>query len=101
MTDTTFAPNQNVTREQLAAVLYRYAKYKGAADSDANSNSETDAGSERQSFSDADEISDYAAEAVGYCRRAGLLKGKDNNLFAPNEYTVRAQIAAVLQRIAK
>lgn len=101
VTDTTFAPNQNVTREQLAAVLYRYAKYKGAADSDANSNSETDAGSERQSFSDADEISDYAAEAIGYCRRAGLLKGKDNNLFAPNEYTVRAQIAAVLQRIAK
>lgn len=97
VTDTTFAPNQNVTREQLAAVLYRYAKYKGAADSD----SETEAGSERQSFSDADEISDYAAEAVGYCRRAGLLKGKDNNLFAPNEYTVRAQIAAVLQRIAK
>ena len=97
VTDTTFAPNQNVTREQLAAVLYRYAKYKGAADSD----SETEVGSERESFSDADEISDYAAEAVGYCRRAGLLKGKDNNLFAPNEYTVRAQIAAVLQRIAK
>ena len=88
MTDSTFAPDSAVTREQIAAILMRYAAHKGKA---------TDS-SEKLSYGDVAEISDYALGAVRYCREKGIMQGRENNTFAPKDHATRAEIAAVLQR---
>lgn len=90
VSDIEFAPDNKITREQIAAMIYRYAEYKGAVAKD----------TERISldYADISEISDYAAEAVEYCKEKGIMQGKDNNSFAPKDNTTRAETAAVLQR---
>lgn len=87
-TDSSFVPDSAVTREQVAAILMRYAVYKGKG-TDSNEN---------LSYSDAAEISDYAQNAVRYCREKGIMQGRENHFFAPKEHATRAEIAAVLQR---
>ncbi len=90
VSDIEFAPDNKITREQIAAMIYRYAEHKGAVAKD----------TERISldYADISEISDYAAEAVEYCKEKGIMQGKDNNSFAPKDNTTRAETAAVLQR---
>lgn len=81
------APNRNITREQLAAMLYRYAgEPDGAADLSAN----TDAGS----------VSAYAEKAVQWCVKNGILTGKTSSTLAPKATATRAECAAMLQRFA-
>lgn len=81
------APNRNITREQLAAMLYRYAgEPDGAADLSAN----TDAGS----------VSAYAEKAVQWCVKNGILTGKTSSTLAPEATATRAECAAMLQRFA-
>lgn len=84
VTETEFAPNENITREQIAAIMYRYAEMKGVAP--------TGAWAIRL---------DYAAEGIMYCTLKGIMDGKDNNMFAPKENVTRVEIAAVLQRFAE
>lgn len=90
VSDTEFAPENNITREQIAAMIYRYAKYKGIT--------QVDLSKEALNYSDLDKISDYAAEAVEYCSEKSIMQGKDNNIFAPKDNATRAETAAVLQR---
>ncbi len=89
--DTEFAPNDNITREQMAAIVYRYAKLKGY---------NTDVKGEPE-YSDRNEISDYAKDAVIWCLDKGIMKGNENNTFAPNKNTTRAESAAVLERFSE
>ena len=80
----------SITREQLAAILYRYAKQKGYDVSKSASLS---------SFSDADKVSGYASEAVQWAVAEGLLQGSNGRL-DPQGSATRAQVAAILHRFA-
>lgn len=81
------APNRNITREQLAAMLYRYA---GEPDGAADLSAYTDAGS----------VSAYAEKAVQWCVKNGILTGKTSSTLAPKATATRAECAVMLQRFA-
>ena len=84
-----FAPSEPVTREQLAAIFFRYAKFCGV---------KTEAGM-LDAFRDAASVSDYAREAMGWAVKAGLAKGDGQDLM-PKATASRAQAAAILHRFA-
>ena len=82
-----FGVNDPVTREQIAAILWRYAGSPAAEAS--------------EDFSDENSISPYAAEAVDWTRNNGIMSGKENNSFDPQGYATRAEIAMVLFNFMK
>ena len=84
-----FGPDDPITREQLAAIFYRYADYKGY-DLTVKENLDK--------FKDADKITDYAKTAMGWAVGSGLVKGKSGNLLDPQGTATRAEIAAMLHR---
>jgi flavodoxin len=77
-----FGPNDTITREQFAAILWRYA---GNPDSE-----------NAQSFTDAASVSEYAVNAVNWARSAGIINGKDGNRFDPKGSATRGQAAVIL-----
>ena len=89
-TEQTFGPNDNIAREQLAAILHRYAKYKGY---DVSVGEDTNI----LSFDDAQTISGYAVPAMQWACGAGLMQGSNRKLLPTAEAT-RAQVAAMLHR---
>lgn len=89
--DTEFAPDENITREQMAAIVYRYAKFKEY---------DTELSGEL-AYSDNDSISDYAKDAVIWSLDNGIMFGNDDNTFAPLSNTTRAQAAAIFERITE
>ena len=84
-----FGPDDPITREQLAAIFYRYADYKGY-DLAVKGNLDK--------FKDADKITDYAKTAMQWAVGSGLMKGKSGNLLDPQGTATRAEIAAMLHR---
>ena len=84
-----FCPDDPITREQLAAIFYRYADYKGY---DLTVKGDLD------KFKDADKITDYAKMAMQWAVGSGLVKGKSGNLLDPQGTATRAEIAAMLHR---
>ena len=84
-----FCPDDPITREQLAAIFYRYADYKGY---DLTVKGDLD------KFKDADKITDYAKTAMQWAVGSGLVKGKSGNLLDPQGTATRAEIAAMLHR---
>ena len=86
---TTFAPNDQITREQIATILFRYAKAEKVEGKLAG-------------FPDAEKISDYAADAMAWAVEQGLINGiseSDGKTYlAPQETATRAQIAVILMR---
>ena len=86
---TTFAPNDQITREQIATILFRYAKAEKAEGKLAG-------------FPDAGKVSDYAADAMAWAVEQGLINGiseSDGKTYlAPQETATRAQIAVILMR---
>lgn len=85
-----FGPNQRITREQLAAILYRYCtEYWGVKDENS---------AELDDFSDADEISSYAEEAVKWAVGNGIISGMGNGTLNPKGSATRAQVASMLKR---
>ena len=84
-----FGPDDPITREQLAAIFYRYADYKGY-DLIVKGNLDK--------FKDADKITDYAKTAMQWAVGSGLVKGKSGNLLDPQGTATRAEIAAMLHR---
>lgn len=88
---TSFSPDAKVTREQLAAILYRYAQYRKL---------DTDASAKLNSFTDADSVSAYASEALGWAVSEGLINGASGKLMPKGDAT-RAQVAAILHRFVK
>ena len=89
--DDTFRPNAAVTREQAAAILYRYAQSKGI---DVSVGEDTNI----LSYADALQASEYAIPALQWAVGAGVLNGKSGNLLAPTGTATRAEIAAIMQR---
>lgn len=90
--NSSFAPNDPITREQLAAIFYRYAQYKGY--------DTTQGGMAIREFGDYESISDYAMSAMAWAVNIGLVKG-DSNLLYPNGTATRAEIAAMLHRFVE
>ena len=87
--DTAFGPNDPVTREQLAAILYRYAVYRGMTAVTLEEN--------LGGFADADQISSYAIPAMNWAVGKGLINGSGSTL-APKAQATRAQVAAIIHR---
>lgn len=85
---TTFAPDQVLTREQLATILYRYAAYKGY---------DVTASGDLDSYTDAGQIGAYALTAMGWANGAGLVTGS-NGALAPQSSATRAEAATILMR---
>lgn len=82
-----FSPNASVTREQLAAMLYRYA-------------GEPSVSADLSAYTDTVDISPYASKAVEWCVAKGILSGKSATRLAPQDTATRAECAAMLQRFA-
>ena len=87
----TFKPDANVTREQLAAILYRYAEYMYLS---------TRGTANLTKFSDYYEIGTWARDAMAWANYHGLINGTDYYHISPKGYATRAQIAAILHRFA-
>lgn len=86
---TTFAPNDSITREQMAAILYRYAQYKGY---DVTKNADL------SGYSDNSQVSAYAKDALSWANAAKLINGVTNTTLAPQGNATRAQVSAILHR---
>ena len=86
-----FGPSDPVTREQLAAILYRYAQYKGM---------DVSAKGDLSGFTDAGKASAYAREPLGWAVGQGILNGKGGGILDPRGQATRAETAAMLQRFA-
>lgn len=87
-----FQPETPVTREQLAAFLYRYAAYKGY---DITITGSLDR------FNDKDNVSEWAKDTMAWAVGYGLIGGKDNNMLDPQGEATRAEFAAMLQRFCQ
>lgn len=90
--DGSFAPDEDITREQLATILYRYAQYKGY---------DTESAGALSDFTDEDAVSDYATTATSWAYGIGLLTGKGDGTLDPTGTALRCEIAAILQRFAQ
>ena len=89
VTEETFQPDGNITREQMAAILYRYAKYAGM---------DVSARADLSSYADAGQISDYAKEAMSWAVAMGLISGRSATTLAPTGCATRAEVATILMR---
>lgn len=91
-TDTLFAPDLNITREQIAAIMYRYAQYKGF---DVSCEDKT----VLNNYTDRESISDYALSSVVYMVNMGYMTGKTANTLNPCDNATRAEGASILRRV--
>lgn len=89
-----FGPNDQVTREQLAAILYRYAQYKKY---DVSVGEDTNI----LSYNDAQSISSYAIPAIQWACGAGVVTGKSGSKLDPKGNATRAEVAAMLMRFCE
>ena len=87
--DSTFGPNDPITREQLAATLYKYAAYKGE---------DVSARADLSGYSDAATISDWAEEVLSWANAEGYVNGMTATTIDPQSGATRAQVAAIFQR---
>ena len=89
VSDTEFAPGDDITREQLAVILYRYAACQGY---------DVSQRADLSGFGDASSIRPYAQEALSWAHAQGLVLGFEDGSLRPQGTASRAQIAAVLMR---
>ncbi len=87
-----FQPNDGITREQLAAILYRYAQYRGYS---------TSATAELGQFGDAASVSKYAADSMRWAVGQGLISGTNRGLLNPAGGATRAEAASILMRFCQ
>lgn len=87
-----FGPADRITREQMAAILYRYAQLKGYDTASAGS---------LTGFTDGDKVSSYAAESLRWAVGAGVITGKDGNRLDPKGGASRAEAATILMRFSE
>ena len=84
-----FAPMDNITREQMAVMLYRYAQYKGY---------DLNAGADLSAYTDAASISSWALEAMEWANAEGLITGRTATTIVPDGTATRAEAATILMR---
>lgn len=87
--DNTFRPNSLITREQMAAFLYRYARYKGC---------DVTMKGDLSAFADAPQIAAYAVEPLQWANAQGLVNGTSASTLSPKGTATRAQAAVILTR---
>ena len=85
-----FGPTDSITREQLAAILYRYAQYKG---------NDTTAGADLSAYTDAGTISAYARTALSWASAQKLINGTSTTTLSPRQTATRAQVAQILKNL--
>ena len=93
VSDTSYAPDNAITREQMAAILYRYAQYKGYDTSVG--------GMSLAEYTDADQISSYATTAMQWANENGLITGRTDTTLAPQSTATRAEVATILMRFCE
>ena len=91
VSDTEFAPGDDLTRQQLVTILYRYAEAKGY---------DVSASADLSGYPDADQVQDYAQPAMAWAVAEGIVEGMDGNL-NPAGNASRAQIATILMRFCE
>ena len=89
---TTFAPNNASTREQMAAILYRYAQFKGY---------DVSAKADLSTYIDAADVSAYATDAMAWASQTGLITGTSATTLSPAGQATRAQVATILMRFCE
>ena len=89
---TTFAPNSPITREQMAAILYRYAAYKGY---------DVSQKADLSGYTDAASISGYAKDALAWANAQKLITGVTDTTLVPQGSATRAQVATILMRLCE
>lgn len=87
-----FGPSDKITREQMATAMCRYAVYK---------NYDNDKTVELTQFKDAEQVSEFAADAMKWCVANGIIKGTQDQCLEPQEDVLRAQCAAIIERFLK
>ena len=92
ITTTTFGPDNAITREQMAAILYRYAQYKGY---------DVTASNNLGSYTDASQISAYATTAMQWANAEGLITGNTTTTINPIGNATRAELATILMRFCE
>jgi hypothetical protein len=85
-----FKPDQEITRQEMAAILYRFAKFLNVSPSESDKT--------KPNFPDAADIASWAAEAASYCQQTGIITGRSGGYFVPQGTVTRAEVAAILQR---
>ena len=90
--DGTFGPDKSITREQLAAILYRYASYKGY---------DVSKSADLSAYTDADSVSSYAKDAMAWANAEGLITGVTATTLNPTGTATRAQVATILMRFCE
>lgn len=89
-----FAPDNEITREQLAVIIYNYAKAVGMDISNTDPN-------KKDQLKDTDTISEWAENAISYCINQGLLSGRTDGSFDSKGKASRAEVATVLQKFVE
>ena len=87
-----FAPNDNITREQIATILYRYMKYLGV---------DVSAKGDLSKFKDGKDVSSWAQEAMLWAQKVGLFQGDDQGNLNPRSNATRAEVATLMQRLVR
>ena len=85
-----FSPDSEITREQLAAILYRYAQYKGQ---------DVSGTAELNDYIDCIQVQEYARSAMEWACATGLIQGTNDKALQPRAAATRAQVATILQRL--
>lgn len=93
ISETEFAPNNNITREQIATIIYRYCQFKGI---DVTTGEVILA-----NYDDFGAVSDYAVEAIKYAVGSGLMKGRTDRTLNPRENVTRAEAATLIMRFVE
>lgn len=84
-----FAPDRTITREEFAAMLYRYTNYLEV---------DTSARADFSGFADADSVSSWATDSMSWAVAEGLISGKPGDLLAPQDTITRAEVAVIIYR---
>ena len=90
LSDTVFAPNQNITREQTAVMLHAYAKHALKKD--------LTYADDLSAFQDADHCSEWASQALCWAVKNGIIAGRNGDRIAPKEHSTRAELATMLMK---
>ena len=87
-----FGPDDQITREQMAVIIYRFADFLGVI---------PDSIGTVLGYPDGDSISDYAKNAALYCQTTRIISGRKGGVFAPQDTVTRAEVAAIIQRFVE
>ena len=90
--DAAFGPNDEITREQMAAILYNYSKFAGE---------DVSARADLSAYDDASEIAGWAKEALSWANAEGLITGMTGTTLNPKGTATRAQVATILMRFCE